>query len=68
VDESVTGFWQISVLRVKIASMTTSREVTGIGMIEDGLVDRPTLAALLPPRRRIIVRLHGSLSKGADTA
>ena len=67
-DESVTGFWQISVLRAKIASMTTSTEVTDLGMIEDALVDRPTAASLHGPPRRIIVRLHGSLSKGAEAS
>ena len=59
VDESVTGFWQISVLRAKPASMTAFTEVTGDGMSEDELAAQST-------RRRIIVRLHGSRSQSTD--
>ena len=59
-DQPVTSFWQISVLRAKIASMTTNAGVTDNAMTEDGPLAQST-------RRQIIVRPHGSRSTSTDT-
>lgn len=59
-DQPVTGFWQISVLRAKIASMTTNAGVTGNAMTVDGPFAQST-------RRKIVVRPHGSRPKSTDT-
>lgn len=58
--QPVAGFWQLSVLRAKIASMATPTDATGAGVLEVGLAGQSR-------RRRIVVRLHGTLAKNAGT-